>query len=310
MNKFVHLHVHTEYSLLDGAIRTKQLAKKVASWYPDENDPARAVAITDHGVLYGAVEFYESCKAAGVKPILGCETYVAPSGFTSRDDKRYNHLLLLAENLEGWHNLVKLISIANTDGFYYKPRIDHELLNQYHSGIIASSACLAGEIPQYILSEQFEQALKCAQEYRDIMGENNFFLEIMPNSLPEQKKVNAAIIEISQKLNIPVIATGDAHYLEKSDYDWHKLLLKVNTHAGPGDDAFGFSTNDFYLKSPEEFYNEFAEIPEALTNTVKIAERCNVELIPKQKKYLLPDIELAEGRTPDDELRFRAREGL
>ena len=310
MNKFVHLHVHTEYSLLDGAIRTKQLAKKVASWFPDENDPARAVAITDHGVLYGAVEFYESCKAAGVKPILGCETYVAPSGFTSRDDKRYNHLLLLAENLEGWHNLVKLISIANTDGFYYKPRIDHELLNQYHSGIIASSACLAGEIPQYILSEQFEQALKCAQEYRDIMGENNFFLEIMPNSLPEQKKVNAAIIEISQKLNIPVIATGDAHYLEKSDYDWHKLLLKVNTHAGPGDDAFGFSTNDFYLKSPEEFYNEFAEIPEALTNTVKIAERCNVELIPKQKKYLLPDIELAEGRTPDDELRFRAREGL
>ena len=310
MNQFVHLHVHTEYSLLDGAIRTKQLAKKIASWFPDENDPARAVAITDHGVLYGAVEFYEACKSQGVKPILGCETYVAPSGINSRDDKRYNHLLLLAENDKGWHNLVKLISIANTEGFYYKPRIDHELLTEYSEGIIASSACLAGEIPQYILSENFDMAVSCANTYKTIMGENNFFLEIMPNSLPEQKKVNQAIIEISRKTGIPLIATGDAHYLERNDYDWHKLLLKVNTHAEPGDDAFGFSTNDFYLKSPEEFYNEFADIPEALTNTVEIAKRCNVQLIPEKKEYKLPDLQLEEGRTPDDELRIRAREGL
>ena len=310
MNQFVHLHVHTEYSLLDGAIRTKQLAKKIASWFPDENDPARSVAITDHGVLYGAVEFYESCKSQGVKPILGCETYVAPSGMRSRDDKRYNHLLLLAENMTGWHNLVKLISIANTEGFYYKPRIDHELLSQYSKGIIASSACLAGEIPQYILTGNFDKAVECAENYQSIMGENNFFLEIMPNSLAEQKKVNQAIIEISRKTGIPIIATGDAHYLERDDYEWHKLLLKVNTHAEPGDDAFGFSTNDFYLKSPEEFYNEFSEIPDALINTVKIAERCNVKLIPDKKEYILPNLELAEGRTPDDELRIRAREGL
>jgi len=303
--EFVHLHVHTEYSLLDGAIRTKKLAQKVAGW------ERKAVAMTDHGVMYGAVEFYENCKANDVKPILGCETYVAPSGISSREDKRYNHLILLAENLTGWHNLIKLISIANTEGFYYKPRIDHEILSKYHEGIIASSACLAGEIPQLILHGKLEDAEREAVWYRDTMGERNFFLEVMPNSLQEQKKVNEAIIEIAKKTGIPIIATGDAHYLEKNDYEWHKTLLKINTHASPDDDAFGFSKNEFYLMSPEEMCSVFEDIiPEAITNTLEIAERCNVEVVPKVKKYILPNLDLREGQTAEEDLSEKAHAGL
>ncbi len=303
--EFVHLHVHTEYSLLDGAIRTKALAKKVAEW------ESKAVAMTDHGVMYGAVEFYENCKAQGVKPILGCEAYVSPTGINSRE-KRYNHLILLAENNTGWHNLMKLISIANTNGMYYKPRIDHELLGKYHEGIIASSACLAGEIPQLILSGNMEEATNLSNWYQSTMGAGNFFLEIMPNSLPQQKQVNEAIKEISQKTGIPVIATGDAHYLEREDYDWHKLLLKINTHADASDDAFGFTSNDFYLKSPDEMYAAFEDfMPEALTNTLEIAERCDVKLKMKPDiDYLLPNLKLEDGVTPDDELRKEASDGL
>ncbi len=303
--EFVHLHVHTEYSLLDGAIRTKELAKRVSLW------GSKAIAMTDHGVMYGAVEFYENSEAQGVKPILGCETYISPDGIDSRE-KRYNHLILLAENATGWHNLMKLISIANTKGFYYKPRIDHELLSEYHEGIIASSACLAGEIPQLILSGNIDEAIKVSDWYRMTMGEGNFYLEIMPNSLPEQRRVNEAIKEISQKTGIPVIATCDAHYLDRKDYDWHKILLKINTHADSSDDAFGFKSNDFYLKTPEEMYAAFGEfMPEALTNTLEIAERCNVKLKMKPEiDYLLPNLKLSDGVSPDDELKKEAREGL
>ena len=304
-NDFVHLHVHTEYSLLDGAIRTKKLAEKVAGW---QN---KSVAMTDHGVMYGAIEFYENCNAQGVKPILGCETYVDPSGISSRESKRGNHLILLAENITGWHNLMKLISIANTTGFYYKPRIDHSLLEQYHEGIIASSACLAGEIAQFIIHDNLKEAEERAVYYDSVMGRNNFFLEVMPNSLDEQKKVNAEIINISKRTGIPIIATCDAHYLNESDYEWHKVLLRINTHADANDNAFGFDRNEFYLWTPEEMYAHFgSEIPEALTNTVAIAERCNVTLDLSHKKYLLPHINLGEGMTQEDELRTRAREGL
>lgn len=303
---FVHLHVHTEYSLLDGAIRTKSLAEKVSGW---DN---KAVAMTDHGVMYGAVEFYENCKARGVKPILGCETYVAPDGITSRESKRANHLLLLAENDTGWHNLMKLISIANTQGFYYKPRIEHELLEQYHEGIIASSACLAGEIPQMILSDNIQAATELAEYYRGVMGDGNFFLEIMPNTLEQQQKVNKALIEISRATGIPLIATCDSHYLNREDFDWHKILLRINTHADANnDDAFGFDRNEFYLMSPDEMYDKFGdEVPDALTNTAAIAERCNVTLIPEHKKYLLPHLDIQEGMTADDDLCAKAREGL
>ena len=247
---FVHLHVHTEYSLLDGAIRTKDLAKKVSDW------EHKAVAMTDHGVMYGAVEFYENCLAQGVKPILGCEAYISPEGINSREGQRYNHLLLLAENETGWHNLIKLNSIANTDGFYYKPRIDHALLAKYNEGIIASSACLAGEIPQFILHDDMEKAISRAEHYKAMMGPGNFFLEIMPNGLEEQKKVNTGILELSKRLDIPVIATVDAHYLNREDYDWHNILLKINTHATVNDDAFGFTRNDFYLMTPQEVYEK------------------------------------------------------
>ena len=302
---FVHLHVHTEYSLLDGAIRTKDLAAKVSCW------DTKAVAMTDHGVMYGAVEFYENCNAQGVKPILGCETYIDPNGITSRSSKKANHLLLLAENETGWHNLIKLISIANTQGFYYKPRIDHKLLEKIHEGIIASSACLAGEIPQLIMSGDIEAAEKLAGYYDDVFGRGNFFLEIMPNSLEQQKKVNEAIIRISQRTGIPIIATGDAHYLDAKDFDWHKILLKINTHADVNDDAFGFDRNEFYLMSPEEMYSHFQDIcPQALSNTVEIAERCNVKLPLKTGHYLLPDLGLKEGMTAEDDLRVKAREGL
>lgn len=302
---FVHLHVHTEYSLLDGAIRTKDLAAKVAGF------DTKAVAMTDHGVLYGAIEFYENCRAQGVKPILGCEAYVDPSGITSRDNKRFNHLILLAENDTGWHNLMKIISVANTKGFWYKPRIDRSVLEAYNEGIIASSACLAGEIPQLILAGDIDGAVEVAGYYHDVMGDGNFFLEIMPNTLPEQKTVNEAIISISRKTGIPLIATCDAHYLNREDYDWHNTLLKINTHADSNDDAFGFDRNEFYLWHPEQMYDVFADIvPEALTNSVNIAERCNVTLQLKTGKYLLPHIDLKEGMTADDALREKAHDGL
>ena len=247
MKDFVHLHVHTEYSLLDGAIRTKKLAQKVAGWN------TKAVAMTDHGVMYGAIEFYENCKAEGVKPILGCETYVAPLGIRSPEDKnsRY-HLILLAENLTGWHNLMKLISIANTEGFYYKPRIDHALLEQYHEGLIASSACLAGEIAQLIRKGNIEQAEERAIWYDSVFGRGNYFLEVQPLSLEEQKTVNAAIIEISKRTDIPIIATGDAHYLNPEDYGWHKVLLGINTHSDGKEDSIGADYKENYLMTPEE----------------------------------------------------------
>ena len=303
---FVHLHVHTEYSLLDGAIRTKDLARKVAGW----NN--KAVAMTDHGVLYGAIEFYENCKAEGVKPILGCETYVAPSGISSPEDKNSRfHLILLAENMTGWHNLMKLISIANTEGFYYKPRIDHSLLEQYHEGLIASSACLGGEIAQLILTGNVEKAKERAIWYDSVLGRGNYYLEVQPNLTNDQKRVNEAIVEISKRTGIPIIATADAHYLNPEDYDWHKILLKINTHADGKDDASRVDYKENYIKSPEQMYEHFGDtLPQALTNTVEIAERCNVELNLKHEKYLLPDLKLAEGVSLDDELRRRAREGL
>ena len=308
---FVHLHVHTEYSLLDGAIRTAELARKVASWR-DVLGAVPAVAITDHGAMYGVIEFYERCKENGVKPIIGCEVYVDPDGHRSREKKGKNsHLLLLAENAEGYHNLVKLVSIANTDGYYYKPRIDHDLLARYSKGLIASSACLAGEIPQFILADKEKEAADRAQLYQDIMGKGNFFLEVMVNGLPAQAKVNKALIQLSRDTGIPLAATNDAHYLEKNDYEWHKILLKVNTRADSTDDAFGFSSNDYYLRSPEEMNALFGpEMPGALDSTAGIAERCDVSFELGSSAYQLPNMELENGVTLEKALEDGARRGL
>ncbi|MCF7935570.1 MAG: DNA polymerase III subunit alpha [Synergistales bacterium] len=302
---FVHLHVHSEYSLLDGAIRTKELARMTREY------GMPAVALTDHGNMYGAIEFYQECEKAEVKPILGCEAYVDPEGHRRRDKGARNyHLLLLAENQKGYRNLVKLISKANTDGFYFKPRIDHELLSQYSEGIIASSACLAGEIPSFLREGREEQAVERALLYRDIMGEGNFFLEVMHNSIPEQAVVNKGLAKIAKKTGIPMIATNDAHYPKASDAEWHDILLCVQTNNTVDDpNRYQFPAQEFYFRSPEEMWQYFGdELPEALTNTVEIAERCNVTF--NFGDYRLPHFEIPQGETLESYLEHQAWQGL
>lgn len=303
-NPFAHLHVHSEYSLLDGANRCGDLARGARDMGMD------ALALTDHGVMYGCVEFFNECRKAGVKPILGCETYLAPSGHTCREVKEQFHLVLLAENDEGYHNLIKLVSIACTDGFYYKPRIDHELLSRYGKGLIASSACLGGEIPALIMAGDEEGALSRAQLYRDIMGDGNFFLEIQSNSIPEQAIVNKTLIEMSRKHGFPLIATNDAHYMKREDAEWHDVLLCVQTNSNVNDpNRYRFSGDDFYFRSPEEMWRIFGqEVPESLTNTVQIAERCNVDM--KFGEYHLPDYSIPAGETLATHLRGVAEAGL
>lgn len=301
---FVHLHVHSEYSLLDGANRCADLASSALGM------GMNSVALTDHGVMYGCVEFYNKCKENGVKPILGCEIYVDPNGYKCRDGKNIYHLILLAENEEGYGNLTKLVSIANTDGFYYKPRIDHDLLARHSAGLIASSACLGGEIPQMILKGDMEGAAKRAELYRDIMGDGNFFLEIQSNSLPEQAIVNKALVDMAKKDSYGLIATNDVHYMKRGDADWHDVLLCVQTQSKLDEpNRYRFTGNDFYLRTPEEMWDIFGkELPESLTNTQMIADRCNVEL--KMDQYYLPEFPLPEGETLASHLRKIAGDGL
>jgi len=302
---FVHLHVHSEYSLLDGAIRCCDLARRSAQW------GCPAVSITDHGALYGAIEFYSACREEGVKPVIGCELYVDPRGHTLKDRMGRNyHLLVLAENQEGYQNLVKLVSIANTDGFYYRPRVDHDLLSRYSGGLIASSACLAGEIPSLILEGAEDEALQRAMLYRDIFGEDNFFLEIMHNGIPEQAAANRALIKMSSRTGIPLIATNDAHYLEAGDASWHDVLLCVQTNSTVNTpNRYRFGADDFYLRSPEEMWSLFGkDVPQALENTVAIAERCNVNFT--FGAYRLPRVEVRKGTTLEEELHIRSHEGL
>lgn len=222
---FVHLHVHSEYSLLDGANRCSDLAASAAGM------GMNAVALTDHGVMYGCVEFHNKCRDNNIKPILGCEVYVDPEGHTCRNGKNMYHLILLAENAEGYANLTKLVSIANTDGFYYKPRIDHDLLARYGKGLIGASACLGGEIPQLILGGDIDGAVSRARLYSDILGKDNFFLEIQSNGIPEQAIVNKTLADIAKREGYKLIATNDAHYMKRSDADWHDVLLCVQTQS-------------------------------------------------------------------------------
>lgn len=301
---FVHLHVHSEYSLLDGANKCSDLAATTRDM------GMNAVALTDHGVMFGCVEFYNKCNDAGVKPILGCEVYVDPNGYTCRESKSQNHLILLAENDEGYHNLTKLVSIANTDGFYYKPRIDHELLAQHSKGLICTSACLGGEIPQLIIQNNIEGAYDRAKLYSDIMGKGNFFLEVQSNVIPEQALVNKTLVEMSKKLDLPLIATNDAHYLKREDAEWHDILLCVQTGSVVTDEKrYRFTGSDYYFRSPEEMWQLFGtELPESLTNTQVIADRCNVKL--KTGHYYLPEFPLPPGETLTTHLRRLAAEGL
>ena len=272
--KFVHLHVHSEFSLLDGANRIKDLPVRAKELGMD------AMAITDHGVMFGAIDFYKACKANGIKPIIGCEVYVAPRRMTDRDpsiDNRYNHLILLAKDNNGYKNLAKLVSLGFTDGFYYKPRIDKEVLEKYHEGLICSSACLAGEVASEIVKGDMEAAKKSALWFKSIFGED-YYLEIQNNGIKEQVLVNQKLIQLSRELDIPLLATNDSHYLKKEDAYNHEVLLCIQTGKRMSDeDRMRFETDELYIKSPEEMMDYFKAVPDAIENTVKVAEKCNVE---------------------------------
>jgi len=304
---FVHLHVHSEYSLLDGAIRIKDLVDKAKEF------DMPAVALTDHGVMYGVVDFYKEAKKAGIKPIIGAEVYVASRSRFDKDstfgDAERGHLILLCKNNEGYKNLTKLISLGFLEGFYYKPRIDKEILRKYSNGLIGLSACLAGEIPRAILDNNFEKAKALALEYRDILGDGNFFLEMQSNGIDDQVLVNQGIVRIARELNIPLVATNDAHYLTKDDYYSHEVLLCIQTAKKMSDeDRMSFSTNEFYLKSPEEMKDRFKNFPEAIENTLKIADMCNVEF--EFGKLKLPEFKIDTNMSHFDYFVERCKNGL
>lgn len=276
MSDFVHLHLHSEYSLLDGAVRIDQLIRRVKEL------GMPAVAITDHGVMHSAIKFYRQAKAQGIKPIIGCEVYVAPrSRFDkeARVDEHSFHLTLLAENNQGYANLLKLASYASLEGFYYRPRIDLDLLRQYSAGLIALSGCLAGQISTLLLQEQWEQAKSVCMNLQNIFGSDNFYIELQNHGLTEQQRINPQLIQLAQKLDISLVATNDVHYLHQEDADVHDILLCIQTGKSVSDpDRLSFSTDQLYLKTTEEMKALFSELPEAILNTVQIADRCNVEI--------------------------------
>lgn len=305
---YVPLHLHTEYSLLDGAIRIKELV--------DQANVFRmpAVAITDHGNLFGAVEFYRYATKAGIKPIIGCEVYIAPG---SRFEKRQGHdteessfhLILLAKDNSGYRNLVTLVTRAYTEGFYYRPRIDHDLLAQYSGGLIGLTSCMKGEIPYYVQMGMIDQAREKALAYKHVLGPDNFFVEIQDNGLPEQDELNRKLVELAKDLHIGIVATNDCHYLRRDDAKAHDILLCIQTGKTVNDaNRLRFKSDGFYFKSPEEMKHAFRDIPEAVTNTRAIAERCNVEF--SLGKNLLPKYELQDGQLPDSLLGKLAAEGL
>ena len=273
MSEFVHLHIHSEFSLLDGANRIKDLpvrAKELGM---------KAMAITDHGVMYGAIDFYKACKKEGIKPIIGCEVYVAPRSRFDKEpiDKQYYHLILLAKNNQGYKNLSKLVSIGFTEGYYYKPRIDLEVLEKYHEGLICLSACLAGAVNQALLNGQTEKAEEIALWHKRVFGED-YYIEIQNNGIREQVLANQKLVQLARKLDIPLVATNDAHYLKREDAYSHEILLCIQTGKRMSDeDRMKFDTDELYVKSPEEMSEYFSAFPDAIENTVKIADKCNVE---------------------------------
>ncbi len=295
---FTHLHVHTEYSLLDGSAKIKEMVQRVKEMGMD------SIAITDHGAMYGVVEFYKAALEAGIKPIIGCEVYVAEGSRFTKESKGggYYHLVLLAENNEGYHNLIQLVSYGFTEGFYYKPRVDKELLRKYSKGIIASSACLAGEISRSILNVSYEKAKEVALEYLDIFGEGNYFLELQDHGMREQKIVNEALVRMSKETGIPLICTNDSHYIYKEDAEPHDILLCIQTGKTVLDeDRMRYEGGQFYVKSPEEMYDLFSFAPGACENTAKIAERCNVSFTFHELK--LPRFDVPDGKTAESYLR-------
>ncbi|MDY6287634.1 MAG: DNA polymerase III subunit alpha [Lachnospiraceae bacterium] len=303
---FVHLHTHTEYSLLDGSNKIKDYVARVKEL------GMNAAAITDHGVMYGCIQFYKECLAQGIKPILGCEVYVAPgSRFDksgSAGDERYYHLILLAENMTGYNNLIRIVSRGFTEGFYYKPRVDLDILEKYHEGIIASSACLAGEVAVNLAAQQYEKAKEAALRYDRIFGHGNFFLELQDHGIPQQQMVNPQLLRMSRETGIELICTNDCHYTRAEDADAHDILLCIQTGKKVSDtERLRYEGGQFYVKSEEEMAALFPYAPEALENTQKIADRCNVEI--KFHELKLPHYEVPEGYTSWTYLKHLCREG-
>lgn len=304
---FTHLHVHTEYSLLDGSGKIKEITERAAQLGMD------ALAITDHGVMYGVVDFYRAARAAGIKPIIGCEIYVAPgSRFdkeSGRGEDRYYHLVLLAENNTGYKNLTKIVSRGFTEGFYYKPRVDYEVLREYSEGIIALSACLAGEVQKHLSRGMYDEAKKAAARYRDIFGEGNFFLELQDHGIAVQQTVNSGLLKLSREMSIDLVATNDVHYINASDADAHDILLCIQTGKKIDDeDRMRYTGGQYYLKSPQEMEELFSYAPEAIENTGKIAERCNVTIEFGGTK--LPRYDVPAGYTSETYLKKLCDEGI
>mgnify|MGYP002508367075 CR=1 FL=1 len=308
MDGFVHLHLHTEYSLLDGATRISTIADKALS------DGQTAVAITDHGAMYGVVEFYKACKKAGIKPIIGCEVYVAPN---SRFDKTgmqgregaYNHLVLLCENMEGYQNLMTLVSAGFTEGFYGPPRVDMELLRRHHKGLIALSACLSGDIPKRLLAGDYEGAKNAALTMSSIFGTGNYYIEIQNHNLPEERQILPALMRLARECDLPLVATNDCHYLRREDAYMQEVLTCIQTGRTVGEDGkVGFATDEFYYKDTGEMEMLFSRYPGAIENTVRIAERCNLEF--DFTKTYLPKFPCPDGLTAGEYLARLTEEGL
>ncbi|MCD8332605.1 MAG: PHP domain-containing protein, partial [Clostridiales bacterium] len=304
---FVHLHVHTEYSLLDGSNKITEYVDRVKEL------GMNAAAITDHGVMYGVIDFYKAAKASGIRPILGCEVYVAPGSRFDREqgrgDDRYYHLVLLAENNVGYANLMKLVSKGFIDGYYYKPRVDMEILNQYHEGIIALSACLAGDVQRYLARGMYEDPKRAAYKYEECFGKGNFFLELQDHGIADQTLVNQQLMRLHGETGIDLVATNDVHYTYAEDAEPHDILLCLQTGKKLSDeDRMRYEGGQYYVKSEAEMRELFSYAPEALDNTQKIANRCEVEIEFGVTK--LPRFDVPEPYTSWEYLNKLCREGL
>ena len=304
---FTHLHVHTEFSLLDGSCKIKEIVARAKELGMD------SLAITDHGVMYGAIDFYKAAKEVGIKPVIGCEVYVAPGSrfdkSPGQSEERYYHLVLLAENNTGYQNLMKIVSKGFVDGFYYKPRVDYEVLNEYSEGIIALSACLAGEVQRYLAKGFYEEGKQAALKYLNIFGEGNYFLELQDHGIDEQKIVNNSLIKLSKEIGVELVATNDVHYINAEDAMPHDILLCIQTAKKVTDeDRMRYDGGQYYLKSEEEMRKLFSYVPQAIDNTYKIANRCNVEIEFGVTK--LPKFDVPEGYTPWEYLNHLCMEGL
>ncbi|MBQ6230559.1 MAG: DNA polymerase III subunit alpha [Eubacterium sp.] len=305
--QFTHLHVHTGYSLLDGSARIPELVKRAKELGMD------SLAITDHGVMYGAIDFYKECKKQGIKPIIGCEVYVAPNSRfdreTGSEDERYYHLILLAETNQGYSNLSKIVTRGFTEGYYYKPRVDKEVLREFHEGIICTSACLQGEVAFYLRKGFYDKAREAALSYVEIFGRDNFFLELQDHDMDEDQVVNSGLMRLSKDIDIPLICTNDSHYIYKDDWKAHDILLCIQTGKKVADrDRMRYGEGQYYLKSPEEMLEKFTYAREALENTHKIAERCNVEIVFGDQK--IPKYDVPEGYTAFTYLEKLCMDGI